>query len=137
MATFDYTSLREEALELVQEFGLSTWVLSKLGRTPADAAKPWDGPSTAEPAPDDGRAEVTVSGVLVDPGSASRLGLLAKESDLLKRSQQILVVVPSEDTPDLSEFDRLTVGTDAWRVTGVETLRPADVVMLYYIGASR
>ena len=108
----------------------------KLNATPADPAKPWRGAANPRAAPGD---TASVPSVFVPPSSASQLGLSTVSEELLRRSTQIAICAPgSSSTDNLEEFDEV-VDKDGsrWKITFVETLRPADVRIVYFVGLAQ
>lgn len=65
----------------------------------------------------------------------AQAGMSTEVSDLLHRSEQIVIVSTSTD---LSDFNTL-VDTDTirWKITGTEHLKPGTVSLLYFIGVAR
>lgn len=125
----DYTALAATALRLVKDSGRLVQ-FRKLNSDPVDNAKPWRGAAD----PTVGGVTVDAYAVAVPPSSASALGLSTSDSDLVKRSEQILIVAPA--SADLAEFHEVIDGR-TWRITGVETLRPADTTLLYFVGVAQ
>lgn len=101
--------------------------------TPGDVAKPWNGPTNPRTTPD---STLTVDAVFVPPSSAASLGLKAETSDLMKRSEQVMIVSPGASA-DLSIYQEIIDGSDRWKIVGTETLKPGDDVLLNYVGVRR
>ena len=131
----DYTNIATTAKRLVDKFGRSV-TFRRLDRTTLDdAAKPWRGTATPRTTLD---ATVTAIAVIVPPSSASRLGLTTRDNELIKRSEQIMIVaLGATSTDDLSTFDEVLDGTQLWKITTVETLKPGDTTLLYFVGVKR
>ncbi len=127
----DFTRLLSTAQRLIGANGRSIQLV-ELDNTPADPAKPWDGPTD----PRTGTTTLTVKGVAVDPTSAARLGLVSMTDDIMKRSEQIYIVAAGADV-DLDIFNEVNDEGKTWKIVGVRTLRPADVTVLSYIGVRR
>lgn len=121
--SFDYDELQAMALELVAEAGRSI-TISRKGRTPADANKPWLGGSGAA-------TTWTGKGVFVELSSANRLGLMVVTQDMEKRKSRCLLV--PHTGVDLATYDTVTDGTDVLRILSAQTLKPGDVVLAYFL----
>lgn len=135
MAGVDYVALAATARGLVEANGRQI-TLRRLEDAPSDAAKPWRG-ATNPASPAD--ATATPYGVAVPPSSATSLGMSTQDNDLVKRSTQIFIVTPAQgETQDYSTFHELVDDdNEPYRIVGVEKLRPAGVVLLYFIGVAR
>ncbi len=130
----DYTALATTAKRLVDENGRSV-TFRRLSRTLDDAAKPWRGSATPRTTVD---ATVEGFAVVVPPSAASALGLSTTDSELVKRSEQIMIVaLGSTSTDDLATFDEVLDGTELWKIQQVETLKPAATTLLYFVGVKR
>lgn len=130
----DYAALSQIANTLVAENGRAVTFI-KMDRTPADPAKPWRGAAapTATPA-----ATLAATAVFVEPSSASRLGISSEESDLVKRSTQIMMVaLGSESSEDLRDYDQVLDDGTHWKITTVEQLKPGDTSLLFFVGVAR
>lgn len=130
MSTFDYASVLQTAQELVTEFGKAV-TLRRLNATPPDPDMPWRGPADPRAVPAE---TLAVDAVFVEPSSQQMLGVNTQQLDWLKRAQQLAIVASSAD---LSVFQELVDGSDAWRVVGVSTLNPGGTRLLHYVGVSR
>ena len=131
----DYVKAATTAARLVSENGRSVTFL-RLDQTIDDSAKPWRGTSNPRTVPDD---TVTTSGVFVSPmEGGALLGRTTTSIEWIKRSEQICIVaLGATSTDDLSRFDELLDGTERWRITGVETLKPGSTTLLYFVGVAR
>ncbi len=131
----DYASAIETAQRLLAGSGRAVTLL-KLGTTPKDPAKPWDGPADPRGTPD---ATLDIFATFVGPNS---LGLSATTDDMIKRSKQVMIVSPGADV-DVRIFDEVYDNGVYWKIAetdgvkGVEILRPGDDVVMAYIGVSR
>lgn len=127
----DYTALATTAKTLIDANGRDVTFI-KFDQTPDDGSKPWRGPT-------DPRAGTTVSrkSVFVPPSSATKMGLTTEQSDLVRRSQQIAIVAAAGTAEDLSEYQEVLDGSEHWKITVVETLKPADTTLLYIVGVAR
>lgn len=131
---FDYTAISTIAFNLVSNFG-KTVTFEKFSSALEDPAKPWLGPVDPRLTPD---ATAIVSAVAVEPDSTVQLGISTSDSDLVKRSEQILIVAPGPSfTEDLATFNEVIDGSIRWKITVVEKLRPANDTLLYFVGISR
>jgi len=132
LSTFDYAGLKADVDLLMTEFGRSI-TLRRTDRTPADAAQPWKGPS------DPGTSvDVVLDAVFVPPNTVRQFGLTAlgegtEVVDLLRFSEQIVIV--AQDI-DLRDYDQV-IDTVPYRIIGYQVLRPGDVYMLGFLGVRR
>ena len=107
-------------------------------KTPDDTNERWKG--TADIRDSTGNVTEPFSAVFTQPTGENKLGKSTVSEDLKKRSEQILIVSPgiATITSDLAKLDEI-IDTDGskWRVEGIETLKPGNVILLYYIGVKR
>lgn len=129
MATFDYAALAIKVRALIVKFGTSV-TLEKLDATPADSNMPWKGPSSPAVA-----LSQAASGVRVPP-SGNELGRLISSPELLAKVDDVYLVEPVEGV-DLEQFNTVLAFGKRMRVEWVQTLKPADVPMLYAFGVCR
>lgn len=127
----NYTKLAAIAQRLVSESGRAI-TLVQFNSTPADANKPWRGAADPRGTPD---ATLAVDGVFVEPSSATKLGMSSEVSDLLKRSSQIIIIATTVDISDFQEV--IDTDTKRWKILGMETLKPGDTTLLYFVGVER
>lgn len=126
----DAVRLQKTAARLIAANGRSVTFL-RHDATPADANKPWNGPTDARSA----AAETSdQSAVMVEPSGAVRLGLSSAESDLVKRSEKIFIVSASVD---LLPFHEVLDEEVYWKITRIETLRPGSTTLLSLVGVKR
>lgn len=128
----DYTGNAETARRLVKKFGRNM-LYRQLGDTVSDPAKPWKGQTDQKSTPE--QEDRTLPTVPVDPDSARKLGMTTIDDDLLKRTNQILIVAPDENaTYDLRDFNVVVDEGITYKVLFSERLRPATLTLLYFIG---
>ncbi len=128
----DYSVMSALAQTLIAANGRAVTFV-KQDRTPADAAVPWRG--AAAPTATPGATELAGSAVFVPPSSVASLGMSTKASDLVKRSEAIMMVgLGPTATADLSDYDEVVDGASRWRIVGVEKLAPGSTTLLYYVG---
>jgi len=120
--SFDYSKALELAQKAVRNYG-RTISLVELG-VATDETKPWSSPVGTETLKE-------ASGLFVEPGAASKLGLNVDLTDFLKRSKQICVVATSED---LRKYHQIKDGNQYWTITGMSALKPGDLAVLWFIG---
>ncbi len=127
----DYGPVIATAQRLITKFGRSITFVS-FDETLADATKPWQGAT----APRGGGATTLVEdAVFVGPGAA--LGLSITLEDLIKRSEQMLIVSPGAAvTLDIYE-EIIDDDTSRWKIVGMEKLQPAGDIVLYFVGVKR
>ncbi len=101
-------------------------------QAPADSSKPWQGPDDPRGTPD---ATDTVKGCFV-PISGSGLGKETIDEDALKRTGEVCLISPGASF-DLATANELIDGTVHKKITFVQTLKPADTVLMYYVGVER
>lgn len=132
MAT--HAEFADLANRLISKHGRSI-TLNKRDRDPADANKPWNGPTNVAADPEDTQTLVAAA---LQPSSAVQLGITTENSDLVKRSSEILLVAPpSTAAYDLSTFDEVVDGGEVLRITAVEKLKPGTQTIIYFIGVKR
>ena len=126
----DYTRLTATAQRLISANGRSI-TLVQFDSTPSDASRPWLGPADPRATPD---ASLTVDAVFVDNGSG--LGKTFNIEDLLKKSDQVALLSAGAQV-DLSIYNEVIDGTERYKITGFDVLRPAGVTVLAVIGMKR
>lgn len=132
----DYTKLAATAKRLIEANG-RTVTLSKLNRDPADAAKPWRGPTTP-PDEDEGGLSFDVLAAFV-PASGSGMGkmLFDSEESLAKRADQVALVATNSVTAagftaaDLEECDVVTDGSTVWKIVQIAHLQPSITSLIF------
>ncbi len=127
----DLVKLVATAQRLIKANGRSVTII-RHDETLADAAKPWDGPTSARTTPDETSA---LDAVFVPPASAVRLGLSTEQNDLIIRSEQIMIIAPG--AVDLTRFQEVLDGDVYWKITMVETLKPGPTLLLAFMGVKR
>jgi len=124
------TEMAAVAQELIDDNGRDV-TLIRFKQTPADGAKPWEGPDDPRTTPD---ATTTVKGCFVPMGPG--LGITITDVDLLKRTAEVCLIGPGAGF-DLATANELIDGSVHKKITFVQTLKPAAVVLLYYVGVDR
>ena len=127
----DYTKLAATAACLIQENG-RTVVFNQIDQVAADTNQPWKGPTDPESGP---TSTTTVSAVFVPPSSASSLGMNTVSEDMLSKVREIAIVEPGSF--DLATADVVIDNGQRKVIEFVETLRPAGVTLLHYVGVRR
>lgn len=124
-----------KALNLIAAKGRPVTFI-KLDTDATDSAKPWRGNVDPRATPE---ASVQTSAVFVPPASASSLGLSRRLDQEVKRVEQIAIVsTGGTEQTDLSAMDEMVdTDTSRWKISFVETLKPASTNILYFVGLSR
>lgn len=125
----DYARAQALALKLIQKNGKEI-TFQRLDATAADPEKPWKGPGAPTVA-----QSVDTVGVSLPHASFVDLGFLSVDDELLKRTEQVLLV-PGGAT-DLESFTNVLDQGVRWRIEWVRTLKPATVTVLYAFGVKR
>jgi hypothetical protein len=134
MALFNETTIANLAKSLIEQSGRNVTFV-KLSSSVDDSAKPWRGATTARSAPS---ASTDAYATFVPPSGAAELGLSTQDVEWVKRSEQIcLVALGADSTVDLATYDELLDGSQRWKITGIETLKPANTILLYFVGVKR
>lgn len=126
----DYAALSATASRLITASGRLV-TLRKLSASPADVAKPWNGPGEQTVS----TQVVNVPAVFVPPGNSNSLGLGVVDSELLKRAEQVALL--SSPFEGLEEMNVMLDGTTSWKIEWVQVLKPADKTVLYVMGVTR
>jgi hypothetical protein len=125
----DYARAQALAQRLIAKNGKAI-TFQRLDATPADPEKPWKGPG--EPIVAATHDTVAVS---LPHASLVDLGFHAVDDELLKRTEQVLLVPGG--AVDLEPFTNTLEAGVRWRIEWVRTLRPATVTVLYAFGVKR
>jgi hypothetical protein len=134
MALFNETTIANLAKSLIEQSGRNVTFV-KLSSSVDDSAKPWRGTTTVRSAPS---ASTDAYATFVPPSGAAELGLSTQDVEWVKRSEQIcLVALGADSTVDLATYDELLDGSQRWKITGIETLKPANTILLYFVGVKR
>lgn len=115
----DFVALATTAKELIAEFGRAVSLRKVTTDTPADLAKPWVPGAEAT-------ADTAAIGVFLDTQRSFITGELipADQSVVFLSASELGSVVPIGK-------DRLVDGSDTWEIVTVNTLKPANTVLLY------
>ena len=127
----DLVPLIATAKRLIKENGRSVSFI-KHDKTLAISTQPWEGPTAARGT---GSIKLVLDVVFVDPDPRN-LGRMSVTEDLIQRSEQIMIVVPS--TNDLATFEEI-LDTDGtyWKIVGTQLLKPGNTAALAYVGVKR
>ncbi len=123
----DYVKLAATAQRLIDKTGRVV-KLQRLSSEPADPDKPWKGPGQPEVA-----QEKELKATFVPAGGG--LGRDLVDEELLKRVEQVALIAPSD--VDLEVFNLVLDGGSKWKVEWIQTLKPAEQVLLYVFGVKR
>jgi len=126
-----YAEMAAVAQELIDANGRNV-TLIRWKQAPADSNKPWQGPDDPRTVPD---ATDTVKGCFV-PVGGSGLGKDTIDADALKRTRDVCLIGPGASF-DLGTANELIDGSVHKGITFVQTLKPADTVIMYYVGVER
>jgi len=127
----DYIKLAATAARLIQQAG-RTVTFVRPDQDAADANKPWNGPADTEANPAN---SADVKAVFVPPSGAADLGLSTLHVDMLATIKEIAIVEPGEF--DLAMASEMVDNGSRKTIVFVETLRPADTTLLYFVGVKR
>lgn len=127
---FDYSAINVTAKNLIDSFGRSMTLIIR-DMTPADPTKPWRGP--ASPGTD---FSITAKGVVVNPSSAKGTFFgteyVNDSGKLIRRTDKsILFAENAVSNIDMKTVDKITDGSDTYRVIRVNVLEAGDVPVLY------
>ncbi len=124
----DYAELATVATDLIAETGRIVTV-TRFRQTPADANKPWEGPSpSGDP---DATDEVTATFV----GYADS-GFKCPDEDLAKRIEEVCFIGPGASF-DVTTANEVMDGTVHKKVLWADRVKPGDTVLLYVLGIGR
>ncbi len=128
----EYADFITTAQELITEFGRRI-TLVQFDGIPATPSQPWKGANDPRAAP---TASLILDAVFVEPQDAVKLGLAAESSDLIKRSEQILILSPGAAV-DVRVYHEVIDDNENWKIQGVAVLRPGKEVVLAFIGVKQ
>ncbi len=126
----DYVNLKAIADRLISENGRDITVV-RFDTNANDATQPWDGPTN----PRLNTTEEVIKAVVVEPDSTVALGELTKMVDLTSRSDKIFIAQAGVE--DLTTFNEIQDGDRLWKIDNVKSLQPGNLLLLYFIEASR
>ena len=129
----DYTKTIATAQRLITKFGRSITFVS-FDETLGEAAKPWKGATAPRGA---GATTLILDAVSVEPRSLDELGRSTAIDDLVKRSEQIMIVSPGSAVSLESFEEIIDDDTSRWKIVGLERLRPGTEILLYFVGVKR
>lgn len=131
MSTYDYSRTLATAQRLIARYGRLV-ALQGVTAGPADPNNPLAGPG-ASPAPITG-----IPAAFVEPSSLSMLGNSKRLAAIFAKSTQIALIAPISGTPDFSSMKFLIDSDNStWKINAIETLKPAETVILHFIGVVR
>ena len=118
MADF-YTEMAATAEDLIKEFGRTVSVRKVTTGAPADVAKPWV-PGAEK------TADTVTKGVFLETKRSFITGEVIPED-------KSLVLLSAKNLGNIVPIgkDRLVDGSKVWEIDTVETLKPADIALLY------
>jgi hypothetical protein len=125
----DYVRAAALVTRLINKNGRTVDIL-KLDDTPLDSNKPWKGKGTPTVA-----VSTTVKGVFVPAFNSENLGLDFINDELLKTASEVLLVGPND--VDFTTYHMVLDNFIQWNIEFIQTLRPADDILLYAIGVKR
>jgi len=130
----DYAAKLAKVKEKIRAKGRQI-TLSSLDSDSATPSKPWLGATNPrDPLNTD---STTIYAVNVPMSSASSLGIRTEAVELYKNTESVFIAEPGEDTPeDFDQYQLVTDGSQEFKITFIEKLKPADLTLLYYIGVS-
>lgn len=124
----NYAELAMVANQLIADTGRIITV-SRFQQSPADANKPWEGPSSA--AAPDATDDVTATFV-----GYSDSGFKCKDVDLAKRTEEVCFIGP-EASFDVTTANDILDGSVHKRVLWADRVKPGSTVLLYVLGIGR
>lgn len=128
----DYAAKLAKVKERISAKGRQI-TLSSLDPDSATPSKPWLG--ATDPRDPLNTDSTTIYAVNVPMSSASSLGIRAEAVELYKDTQSVFIAEPGEDTPeDFDQYQIVIDGSQEFKITFIEKLKPADLTLLYYIG---
>lgn len=130
----DYAAKLTSVKEKIRAKGRQI-TLSSIDSDSSDQSKPWLG--VADPRDPNNTASTTIFAVNVPMISANSLGIRSETIELYKDTQSVFIAEPGEDTPeDFDQYQLITDGSQEYKISFIERLKPADITLLYYIGVS-
>lgn len=128
----DFAPLIVTAQRLIGENGRSV-TLVEFDSTLSDAARPWLGPADPRTVPD---SSLVLDAVFVEPSSGVSLGLALETDDLIKNSDQIMIVSAGAAV-DLTVFGEVIDGSTRWKIETIKILKPGSEIVLGFVGVRR
>ena len=128
----DLAPILTAARILVKENGREVTFIAH-NTTLNDNTQPWEGPADARSAPS---KTAKLDAVFFNPGERDRLGKTFISEDLVNRSEQILMVLPTAAV-NVQDFQEVIDGGVYFKITGIEVFKPGKIVALAYVGISR
>lgn len=123
----DYVALLGTVRTLIAQNGRSVTFV-RLDRSPADVNKPWRSSPDPRAVPD---ATVAVDVVQADPTSLEELGFKAEADEAIDRDELTYIAAPPAGGQLLDTYDEVLDGTERFKITRMDVLKPAATVMLY------
>lgn len=136
--TFDYERQRKISERLIKSRGREI-TLVRPSEEKANSDRPWKGPKVP-PDPDGNAFRLTVPGIQLLPNQVRIFGLSAlgesgKLDGLIQISELIFIVFQGEN--DLRQFTFVEDGGVNFHIQTTQSLKPADVTLLGFIGVRR
>lgn len=129
----DFSALQAKAQTLVAANGGSV-TFRQYDTTPAAPSQPWEGPTDPRAG---GVVELEQTAVWAQPSSAITLGFGYQADDLLKRSDQMLIIA-GNDTDDLTDFDEVDGPGGIYKIDNIQKLMPdGETVLVWFVGVSK
>lgn len=129
----NYTKLAAKAQQLVTQSGRTVSLIRK-NETPIDNAKPWNG-SLAAP-----ETALVVPAIQLLPNAVRIFGLAAlgdanRLDGLISLSEYVYIVFAGEN--DLHQYTQVLDEGVYFNIEATQSLRPAEITLLGYIGVRR
>lgn len=133
----DYLNLVSEVREVIQDASNGNQItLTRLNDEPLATGSPWTVDNTSRF--DNEVPSLSLRAVSVPLSSAGSLGLKADLIELHNTLSAVYIVEPVFNVQtDIESYQILTDGDLEYKIAFIDKLRPADVDLLYYIGAEK
>lgn len=132
MSTFDYSELAQTCIEMIAEFGRTCTIIA-FNRTPADNAKPWEGPGEPRTSPSFSEAG---SFCFVNAKSLTDLGFTL-DTEEARTAEAYCLAASADFAADVENADELLDGSQRWKICYFDQLKPAETALIFVLALKR
>lgn len=131
MKPYDYERLRRKSKEMITRFGRKV-TLVRPTQTPTDSQRPWKGPQ-----PSGAETTLKIPGLQLLPNQVrifnlSALGEASTLKGAILKSEYVYIVF--QDQEDIRGYTFVEDGGERFHIEATQVLKPADTILLGYIG---
>jgi hypothetical protein len=125
---YSYSLIAQNARILLRRYGRPLTFI-RLNETPADSAKPWNGPAA------NGETTLVLQGTPLDPIGQRQLGSAIQFDNLLIKNSNLYIV--ANEGYDISAYTEVLDENKRYGISLIETIKPSTVPIVSYVWVKR